>query len=120
MTKQFPPDFKILLKQPGLKIAMLHEVECVNPLDCKNCGGLGTMILFLGFRGPFLQPVQYKDEVNKYDQDTYGGKGGWWSGRHVERPCPVCHGAGRKDAATKESPKVVQTTYELTDRLNAR
>ena len=64
-------------------------IDPARPGDCKNCGGIGTLIIFLATEGPYDFPPNGKDMIAKF----HNGK--WWGGKSVEEACTVCHGLGR-------------------------
>lgn len=86
MTKIFPPEFKQHLANTALKGAFISDIHPVHPRDCHNCGGVGTMVLFLATGGPFR-------EVPTGISHFSAGK--WWVGKNVEEICPVCKGSGQ-------------------------
>ena len=92
MRKQFPREFSTLVRGIGVKKAFVSDAVALNPLECDNCGGVGTLTLFLATKGPFQSPEPpNKETVNKYE-DPFG----WWVGSNYSFPCPVCDGIGRK------------------------
>jgi len=74
------------------KKAFLSDIAPTNGSDCKNCGGMGMLFLFVATDGPFLTPASpYRGDgkVSKW----YGGK--WWAGNTHSFTCPECQGEGR-------------------------
>jgi hypothetical protein len=97
----YPKMFDVYCKQSGLKAAFVSEIPPSRESDCKNCGGLGTLIIFLATEGPYDFPPSGIVEKSK----TVNGEfvpakqiiakfvnGKWWGGKSVEEMCPVCHG----------------------------
>ena len=79
----FPPEFKMYMKDPTTRAAFISENTSPNPSDCKNCGGVGYLFLFVATGGPFRDPTQNK--VNHWSPE------GWWTGKTQQALCPVCH-----------------------------
>lgn len=89
MTRIFPQSFKNMWSRGYVKLALVSDNQPTNPYDCQNCGGVGSMELFLGAEGPYQSPSAGKDRVSKFYD------GAWWIGKNHEDICPVCKGAGR-------------------------
>jgi len=89
MDRQFPPEIKLLLRSSGIKTAFISDIPATNPNECRNCGGVGTLTLFIGTKGPFQSPSSSRDDCNKYEDGV-----GWWVGQHHSVKCPVCEGIG--------------------------
>jgi hypothetical protein len=96
-VSQYPPQFEVYCRNPGLKAAFVSEIKPSRESDCKNCGGIGTFVIFLATEGPYDYPpngvvekarngIPAKQIIAKY----VNGK--WWGGKSVEEACPVCHG----------------------------
>lgn len=85
----FPPEFKIVWKQAGIKAAFVSELRRVNPYECENCGGAGLMTTFIAADGPFSTPGTKNGKAMHY----HDGK--WWVGNTYSANCPVCGGKGR-------------------------
>lgn len=83
----YPPEFVELCKDPTLRAAFVSEIKPIHPRDCKNCGGVGTLVIFLAVNGPFPDPPG-PPAVIKFVN------GNWWSGKSLEATCPVCGGNG--------------------------
>jgi len=83
MNKKFPPEFKKHLATPGIKGAFVSDIRGTHPRDCKNCGGVGTIILFIAVDGPFRDVPQ---------GIAHWADGHWWAGKNYEEDCPVCKG----------------------------
>jgi hypothetical protein len=106
MNKQFPPEFKAILRDPSVKKAWVNEIE--STIDsCQNCGGLGGFILFTALEGPYPQPaspqamyrlpVNYgrMREISKINRsEVINNHVMWWVGRSHGFNCPVCQGSG--------------------------
>jgi hypothetical protein len=85
MSIHFPPEFKKYLSMPNIKGAFVSKIEGRHPRDCKNCGGVGTIVLFCAFNGPF------RDVPSGIAHFTDGH---WWAGKNFEEMCPDCKGNG--------------------------
>jgi len=103
-NKQFPPEFNGLIKASNTKAAFFSDIQPMHPRDCKNCGGIGTMILFIATGGPF---VNVPGGIAHYSGDR------WWSGTNIEKACPVCKGTGINPQYVEQPPK--QRELVLTD-----
>ena len=88
MNKRFPPEWDKYIHATTTKAALYEMIAPQHPRDCKNCGGIGTMIVFIANGGPFVFPPSGKDIIAKW----HDGK--WWGGKHIEEMCPVCRGSG--------------------------
>jgi hypothetical protein len=98
----FPPEFKKHLATPNIKGAFVSNINPVHPRDCKNCGGVGTIMLFLATGGPF---------INVPSGIAHWADGRWWKGKNFEEMCPDCKGNGI-------DPKYVEQPVSMrTDRL---
>src|SRR5512139_1730329 len=84
----FPTEFKRHLANPTLRGAFFSQIEGRHPRDCKNCGGIGVIYLFLATGGPFNNPPHGKDIIAK----SVNGK--WWAGTNEGGICPDCKGTG--------------------------
>ena len=119
----YPVEFRTLAKAIDVKWFRVSDIQAILPSDCKNCGGVGWLGIFVSKRGPFKSPGHpYGEETSKWDQETYAGQGGWWVGKTFTLPCPVCLGSGssEKKGTPGVKPQAVQATYELTEKFNAR
>ena len=97
MNKHFPLSFQAHIKSPNIKAAFFSDVKPAHPRDCKNCGGIGNLILFVATGGPFVNVPSGKDLVAHWHD------GRWWAGKNIEDACPDCKGTGI-DPAYKEQP----------------
>ena len=90
MSVNFPKEFTQHLAKPNLKGAFfsMPEPGGHHPRDCKNCGGVGVMYLFLATGGPFNNPPQGKGIIAKW------ANGKWWAGTNEGGICPDCKGTG--------------------------
>jgi len=86
-TRQFPKIFKELWKAPDTRASFVSEIAPLNPHDCENCGGVGSLYTFIATKGPFNSPGMMT-EVSHWHNDK------WWVGKHHSAPCPVCQGTG--------------------------
>jgi len=102
--KHFPPEFKGLIAAPTTKAAFFSDIKPMHARDCKNCGGIGTMILYIATGGPFVNPP---GGIAHFANDR------WWSGTNIEKACPDCKGLGI-DPNYVEKP-IVQRELVLTD-----
>ena len=103
MSRVYPPEFKQRCKDPSLKGAFVSIIEPVSKKDCANCGGIGTMVIFLATEGPFDFVPSGKGIIAK--SVNISGVDKWFGGKHVEDMCPVCKGTGR-DPSYVEQPAV--------------
>ena len=99
MSNIYPDKFSTYCKTPNLKGAFVTIVQPSRPSDCKNCGGIGTMIIFLATEGPYdFVPngviERAKGDIPAKYVIAKWVNGKWWGGRSVEEACPVCHGLG--------------------------
>jgi len=101
---QFPPEFQTLLRTPNIKAAFFSKIEPLHPRDCKNCGGIGTMILFIATGGPFMN---VPGGIAHWHNDR------WWEGKNIEKACPICKGLGINPGYVEQPPK--QRELVLTD-----
>lgn len=83
MDRQFPNEFKQLMRAPDVKAAFVSEIESPNPNACQNCGGSGSVCIFIATVGPLNSPVGGK-LVSHYADDK------WWGGSNFVFACPVC------------------------------
>jgi hypothetical protein len=97
MNRHFPPKFTSLSKEPSTKAAFFSDLKPAHPRDCKNCGGLGTMIIFIATGGPFVNVPSGKDLIAHWYDNR------WWAGKNYEDACPDCKGTGI-DPNFKEQP----------------
>ena len=84
--KQFPLEFDQLLKAPNVRAAFVSEISSPNPKDCLNCGGAGTMYIFIATVGPLDSPASGR-------LISHWSDGKWWGGKGFEFVCPVCRSA---------------------------
>lgn len=105
MNIQFPPEFESLINAPSTRAAIVSEITSPNPNHCKNCGGVGSMVIFIATRGPFTSPASGRDVVTKWDN------GRWWGGKHYEFDCPVCHSLDKPYQGT-------ETVFERDKRVS--
>ncbi len=95
----YPPEFTEYCKNANLKGAFVREIKPSHPRDCHNCGGVGSIVIFLVTEGPFEFPPNGCIEPRKGERQakfitaTYVN-GKWWGGMSQEKNCPVCHGSG--------------------------
>jgi hypothetical protein len=76
-------EMKSSLHDPATKAAWMSENVSDNENDCKNCGGVGYLYLFLATAGPF---VASPAGVNKWDENLQK----WWVGETKAFKCPIC------------------------------
>ncbi len=81
---QFPPEFDQLIKPSGVSAAFVSELSSSNPSHCVNCGGAGTMYVYIATVGP-MNVCPDKSRLIAHWAD-----GKWWLGKGYEFPCPVC------------------------------
>ena len=111
MTKHFPQGM-IDAARLGKK-SFFSEVQA-GPGDCLNCGGLGSLVLFVASEGPYPTPAApYRGDgkVSKF----YDGK--WWIGNSHSFVCPECNGLGKtgyKQAGFKQVPSMNSAVDNMT------
>lgn len=98
---KFPKDFIFRMKDPVTKAAFISEIQSPNPNDCENCGGAGTMHIFIATAGPFQSPPG-AGKVGHWGMGQK--KEGWWEGNTFGGVCPVCEGLGKKHTESREIP----------------
>jgi len=89
MSRHFPKKLLELAKGYNVKKSFISALDPVNPNECKNCGGVGSITLFLATKGPFQSPSSSRSDCNKYEDGV-----GWWVGQHYSIQCPDCDGLG--------------------------
>ena len=89
MDRQFPPIVKQLVSSHAVKKAFISDIQTSNPNECHNCGGVGTLTLFLATKGPFQSSSASREDCNKWEEGV-----GWWVGQHHAVTCPQCDGLG--------------------------
>ena len=104
MSMIMPDGFKKFWNDPKSKGAFVSVISPMHPRDCKNCGGIGTIILFVATGGPF---INVPSGVAHWHNDR------WWSGKNYEEGCPVCKGTGINPGYVEQPPK--QRELVLTD-----
>jgi hypothetical protein len=77
-------EMRYKLKDPGTRAAWMSENAALGPDDCKNCGGVGFLYLFVATSGPFHAPPS--SGIGKWDEAIQK----WWVGQTHSYPCPVC------------------------------
>lgn len=111
---EFPPEFRMYTKDPATRAAFVSENTSPNPDDCKNCGGVGYLFIFVATGGPFRDPTQNK--VNHWTKE------GWWIGKTYQALCPVCkatefHGEIREDkAAVDKETHILAGRWDLKEK----
>jgi DnaJ-class molecular chaperone len=103
MNRNFPTEFKKHLTTPGIKGAFVSMIEGRHPRDCKNCGGIGTIILFIATNGPFNN---VPSGVAHFADDK------WWSGKNFEEACPNCKGTGIDPNYAERTVKIREIRLE--------
>jgi hypothetical protein len=83
--KIFPPEFDALIKAPSVRRAFVSEIISPNPSSCKNCGGLGSMAVYIATTGPLTNCPDRSKLIVHFAEDRF------WLGKHYEFDCPVCH-----------------------------
>lgn len=101
---KLPTEWTSLIKAPRVKAAFFSKIESKKKQDCKNCGGLGEMYLFIATSGPFKDVPK---GIAKWAGDR------WWAGENFGGLCPVCKGTGA-DPDYKEEPEI-KRQIELPD-----
>ncbi len=81
---QFPPEFNQLMSAAGVRAAFVSILAPPNPNYCANCGGAGTMYIFVATVGP-LTVCPDRSRLIAHFADNR-----WWLGKGYEFPCPVC------------------------------
>ena len=101
----YPKDFKLWATGLDVKAAWATQQDVLNEaIDCPNCGGLGTMSIFIAKRGPFKDPTvpgieddgHYVNGQKKisFHLTNHFAEGMWWAGQVKTSVCPVCEGSG--------------------------
>ena len=85
MDRSFPLEMMKLLESPTIRKAFVSEIVSPNPNDCTNCGGVGTIYVFIATIGPLQSPAVGKNIISHWSD------GKWWGGKGIEFDCPVCH-----------------------------
>ena len=83
MNREFPREFDALARAPNVRGAFVSEIVSPHPGACQNCGGVGSMFIFVATVGPLVSPA-----VGQLISHYYDDK--WWGGRNFQFPCPVC------------------------------
>lgn len=115
MDKQFPVEFTQLMNAPGVKAACVSEITSPYPDDCPNCGGVGTMYIFIATVGPLRSPASGR-------LVSHWSDGKWWGGKGFEAVCPVCRSAPRPYSGTDKTPMqpgpAKDAVDEVAEKLN--
>ena len=91
--KRFPSEFAVLARQENVKNSFVSDVQAQLSRDCENCGGIGTMSIFLATEGPYEHAAApYRND--KKSSHFHDGK--WWVGKLMSFPCPACRGSGAR------------------------
>lgn len=91
MDKHFPYEMKLVIEQPTVKAAFISDIQPKLETDCPNCGGLGTLMVFLATEGPFQTPAaayRADGKCSKWNDNK------WWVGNTYSFSCPDCGGLG--------------------------
>ena len=102
MNINFPPEFRKHLTTPNIKGAFVSKIEGKHPRDCKNCGGIGTIILFIATAGPFISVPS---------GIAHWADGKWWAGKNFEEACPDCKGTGLNPHFQEQPVKIRDMNY---------
>lgn len=97
VNKVFPTELKAYSRNPLIKKVFVSDVEPTGALDCYNCGGIEVIAVFLALKGPFQSPgapgmKEGEHYLTSHWDETVIPKGGWWVGKTITFPCPVCLG----------------------------
>jgi len=117
----YPKEFKLYATAPAVKKTFVSDVQASNPLDCPNCGGMGTMSIFCAVKGPFESP----DPSGKQDAagnfySNHHDKYGWWVGITYSHYCPVCDGLCRAQPVTSmSSDQIRRKVKNISERMHA-
>lgn len=85
MIRQWPSELSFL--RNNSKAIELYPTQ---PLaSCQNCGGVGTMMIFLIQSGPYMVPAGAVKWLDFPEGD--GRPSGWYTGELKVGYCPVCH-----------------------------
>jgi len=107
--KEFPPEFKNMMKEKGVRAVFVSDIVSPHPNHCTNCGGVGTMYIFIATMGPFEFPPQGRII-------SHFSEGKWWGGRGFTFPCPKC--GGRERTIAPGSIPAQDRMDELTEKMN--
>jgi hypothetical protein len=88
MSIHLPKSFTKFTDDPTTKAAFFSMNEAQHPRDCRNCGGLGVIYLFVAKGGPFREVPNGKNII------AHWTKQGWWAGTNEAGACPDCGGTG--------------------------
>ena len=72
---KLPPEWTSVMRSPRTKAALFSKIESKRKQDCKNCGGMGVMYMFVGTSGPFKEVPK---GIGKWDGTN------WWLVRTLE------------------------------------
>jgi hypothetical protein len=106
--RQFPPEFEQLIRATGVRAAFVSENTSPHPADCKNCGGLGTLNIFIATIGPLQSPAVGRNIITKWSD------GKWWGGKTYEFDCPVCHSLALPYRGT---PSVFERDKQVSEQI---
>jgi hypothetical protein len=111
ITPIWPPELAPYLDAPNAFPILPAEIVPVRgrdrnqvyrevlPKDCPNCGGSGSMMVYVSQAGPFEQTRGWKDKW----LDLPDGKSGWYTGELKVAPCPCCRGSRVSDFLGRNS-----------------
>lgn len=112
---KIPKELQLMMKNADTKKAFIYEVPKTNPNACENCGGAGTVHVFIAVAGPFQSPPGL-GKVGHYDN-------GWWQGNMFSSTCPDCNGVGHllEEINAVPNPAATKQMEMLEERFdNAR
>jgi hypothetical protein len=99
---------------PTAKAVFFSMNETSNPKDCKNCGGLGVIYLFVASGGPFTEVPRGENIIAHWSDDK------WWAGINEGSICPDCNGTGLDPNYIAPPTRQRQLNINLKGAHNAR
>jgi hypothetical protein len=108
--KEFPPEFKNMMKERGVRAVFVSDIVSPHPRDCPNCGGVKFLYILIATIGPMDSPIPGRGIVN------HSSEGKWWGGKGFMFPCPKC--GGREKTTTPGSIPAQGRMDELTEKMN--
>lgn len=111
---EFPPEFKQLMSASNVRAAFVSEVTSPNPSACPNCGGAGTLYIYVATVGP-LNACPDKSRLISHWSD-----GKWWLGKGFEFACPACSGKAAKYVSQPNLPMQPSPVRDAMEELEEK